>query len=135
MLLKNKRIFMIEDNLNNRAITQMLLEQQGARTAFERWGMDVIEKLEKFMPIDLILLDLMFPGGITGYDIFLNIRSYEQFRHIPIAAISASDPGMAISKTQEMGFNGYISKPINMMIFPQQILALLNGETVWDSHD
>jgi two-component system, chemotaxis family, sensor kinase CheA len=135
MLLKNKRIFMIEDNLNNRAITQMLLEQQGARTAFERWGTDVIDKLEKFMPIDLILLDLMFPGGVSGYDIFLDIRRHEEFQHIPIAAVSAADPGMAISKTQELGFNGYISKPINFMTFPKQILSLINGESFWDVHD
>lgn len=135
MLLKHKRIFIIEDNLNNRAITQMILEQQGARTAFERWGPDAVEKLEKFLPVDLILLDLMFPGGITGYDIFEAIRGTEALRHIPIVAVSAADPSVAIAKTQELGFNGYISKPIQFTGFPKQILAVLNGESVWDSHD
>lgn len=135
MLLKNKRIFIIEDNLNNRAITQTVLEQQGARTAFERWGTDVVEKIEKFMPVDLILLDLMFPNGVTGYDIFTEIRNHDPLRRIPIVAVSAADPGEAISRTQELGFNGYISKPIHFTNFPKQLLAILSGDAVWDFND
>lgn len=131
--LNNKRIFLIEDNLGNRAIMQTLLESQGAKTNFERWGIDTIAKLEAFHPVDIILLDLMLPRGVTGYDIFSEIRNHHQLKHVPIVAVSASDASSAIPKTRSMGFNGFISKPIDYDRFPEQIIAILKNQPVWDA--
>jgi len=134
MLLKGKRIFLVEDNLANRAIEQLLLEQQGARTAIERWGTNTIESLRSFMPVDIILLDLMFPNGVTGYDIFDQIRAHNEFDNIPVIAVSASDPSSAISRTREQGFDGFISKPVRFDQFPKQIAKALEGEGIWDGN-
>jgi two-component system cell cycle response regulator DivK len=131
MHLLNKRIFLVEDNVANVVIEQMLLERQGAKTAMERWGLDTIKRLRKFMPVDLIILDLMFPDNITGYDIFNDIRAHSEFDGIPIVAVSASDPSVSIPRTKEHGFNGFISKPVNFDLFPQQIGEILDGERVW----
>ena len=130
-VLKDKRIFIIEDDLSNRVIMQMLLEQAGARVAFERWGKESVAKLEAFAPVDIILLDLMFPQGVTGYDIFDNIRAEEDFNAIPIVAVSASDSSEAIPKTKEKGFRGFIPKPVSYDEFPNQIAKILAGETIW----
>jgi CheY-like chemotaxis protein len=131
-LLQNKRIFLVEDNLGNRAIMQMILEQHGAKIGFERWGTETVSRLKNFEPIDLILLDLMFPNNITGYEIFENIRQNHEFRHVPIVAVSASEPAVSIPKTQAHGFAGFLPKPIDIDKFPKQIAAILRNEPVWD---
>ena len=131
MQLRNKRIFVVEDNLQNRVIMQTLLEQHGATTAFDRWGVATVEQLKRFAPIDLILLDLMYPNNITGFDIYQQIRAESEFLHIPIIAVSAMDASVAIPRTQALGFAGFIAKPINYDRFPRQIAAILNGEPVW----
>jgi two-component system cell cycle response regulator DivK len=131
-LLQNKRIFLVEDNLGNRAIMQMILEQHGAKISFERWGTDTVSRLKVFEPVDLILLDLMFPQGITGYDVFDNIRQHTEFRHVPIVAVSASEPALSIPKTQAHGFAGFLPKPIDIDKFPKQVAAILRNEPVWD---
>jgi CheY-like chemotaxis protein len=132
VLLTGKRIFCIEDDNKNRAITQMILEREGAVIGFERWGRgELLAKLDAFMPVDLILLDLMLPHGVTGYDVFDAIRSNPAFEAIPIAALSASDPALEVPKTQARGFAGFISKPVSMTTFPQQVVALLSGERIW----
>ena len=74
MLLKGKRIFLTEDNLTNRSVIQLLLERDGAIFAFERWGTETTERLQKFAPVDIILLDLMLPDG-RGID-FLRARRH-----------------------------------------------------------
>jgi CheY-like chemotaxis protein len=130
--LQDKRIFIIEDNLSNRAIMQILLEQNGAKTSFERWGTETLPRLKAFAPVDIILLDLMFPRGVTGYDLFEQIRKDNQFIAVPIVAVSASEPSEAIPKTKEKGFSGFISKPVDYDRFPEQIIAILNKEPVWD---
>jgi CheY-like chemotaxis protein len=129
--LKGRRIFIVEDNLTNRAIMQLMIEQHGGAVAFERWGQDTVERLRGFMPADLILLDLMFPGGVTGYDIFDRIRADESFAHIPIVAVSASDPSTSIPLTKQKGFTGFISKPIEYELFVKQMLKILAGQPVW----
>ncbi len=131
--LKDKRIFYIEDNVSNLALVQMILEQQGAKVYFERWGneADIINRLKSFMPVDLILLDLMFAGNISGYDIFDQLRQVPDFDHIPIATVSAADPSIEMPKARAKGFAGYISKPVKLIMFPQQVADLINGQHVW----
>jgi CheY-like chemotaxis protein len=131
MLLKNKRVFIVEDNLANRKITQMLLEKHGAQVAFERWGRETCRLLEGFAPVDIILLDLMFPDNITGYDVYDAIRALPKFAEVPIVAVSASDSAVAIPMTRDKGFAGFIAKPIDFFMFPQQVAAMIRGEHIW----
>jgi two-component system chemotaxis sensor kinase CheA len=131
MLLKGKRIFIVEDNVANRSIMQLLLEREGAIVAFERWGRETCERLRAFAPVDIILLDLMFPDGITGFDVFDQIKACGGFSDIPIVAVSAEEPDIAIPEAQTKGFNGFIGKPINRMYFARQIASILNGEKIW----
>jgi CheY-like chemotaxis protein len=131
MHLKNKRVFIVEDNLQNRAIMQTLLEQNGALVAFDRWGVTTVEQLKRFTPVDVILLDLMYPNKITGFDIYKQIRAELEFASVPIIAVSAMDTSIAIPRTQALGFAGFITKPINYERFPRQVASVLNGEPVW----
>lgn len=112
---------------------QLLLEMQGVEISFERWGIDTMKRLERFAPVDLILLDLMFPGGITGYDVFDQIRANPDYATIPIIAVSASEPAISIPKTKAKGFKGFIAKPINFDAFPEQIRLILNGQEIWEA--
>lgn len=130
--LQGKRIFYIEDDIKNRSIVQMILEREGVNFGFERWGRDAtIPALQAFGHIDLILLDLMFPGNISGYDIFERIREDPEFNGVPIVAISAADAAIEMPKTRDLGFDGYISKPISLSSFGSIIAELLEGKMVW----
>lgn len=129
--LEGKRIFIVEDNLTNRAIMQLLIEQQNGKVAFERWGVDTLKRLKAFAPVHLVLLDLMFPGGVTGFDVFDQIRTDLNFQSVPIVAVSAMDASVAIPQVRDRGFQGFIAKPIEYDTFIPQVLKLLNGENVW----
>lgn len=130
-ILDNRRIFMVEDNIENRAIMTMILERNGAETAFERWGRNSIMQLRAFAPVDVILLDLMLPNGASGYDIFDQIRALPEFANTPIVAVSASDYSTALPRARAKGFDGYIAKPVDYDLFPQQIAQIINREMVW----
>lgn len=132
MLLKDKRIFYIEDDLKNRSIVQAILEQAGARFSFERWGKDeTLQRLHDFSPVDIILLDLMFPDHVSGYDIYARIRADSQFAAVPILIVSAADPAIEMPKARKLGLSGFIAKPIDFRLFPQQIADCLAGQAVW----
>jgi CheY-like chemotaxis protein len=132
MNLSGKRIFLVEDNQGNAAIIQLLLEQERAVVLRGRWGgLDTLNLLEKHLPIDIILMDLMLPNGITGYDVFDEIRARPGMENIPIIAVSASDYSTAIPQTQAKGFNGFIAKPLAFNLFASQVRDVLDGKSVW----
>lgn len=131
MLLKDRRIFVVEDNLDNRVITRIALLRQGAVLEFDRWGHETLLRLNIFAPVDVILLDLMFPNHISGYTIFEKIHSEPAYTEVPIIAVSAADPARAIPKCRELGFKGFIAKPIDDDLFAEQIVKILNGQEVW----
>jgi CheY-like chemotaxis protein len=131
MLLENRRIFVIEDNLENRMITRITLNQHGARMEFDSWGIHVLAHLRAFAPVDVIIVDLMFPNGVTGYKLFEDIRKEIDYTDVPIVAVSAADPNTAIPRCREMGFAGFIAKPIDDELFPEQIASIIEGKQVW----
>jgi CheY-like chemotaxis protein len=130
MLLSDKRIFIVEDNPGNLAVETLYLERHGAQVKFVRWGKDAIEKLTKALPIDIILMDLMLPGDISGFDVFLKLKEIPELASIPVVAVSASDPDVAMPKAAQMGFSGFISKPVSPRI-AQQVATVLGGKKVW----
>ena len=135
MILKNKHLFIVEDNPANRVVYQIMMMRNGAKVTFDRWGQDTIAKMKQSGTIHLIILDLMLPKGNSGFDIFDDIRAVLDYSDIPIVAVSASDPASAIPKAQQLGFSGFIAKPINDDIFPDQILRLMAGEKIWYAGD
>jgi len=80
----------------------------------------------------MILLDLMLARGNNGYDFFQAIRALPQFTYTPIVAVSATDASKGIPRAQADGFSGFIAKPIDSDLFPQQLAHILQGRAIWE---
>jgi CheY-like chemotaxis protein len=129
--LRDKHIFIIEDNTENRLIFQLIFMKHEAQTGFDRWGTEAISRMRNVTHIDLIILDLMLSDGVSGFDIFWQIRGVARFADTPIVAVSAMEPAIAVPKVQKLGFDGFIAKPIDKLLFPLQIASIIQGEKVW----
>ncbi len=130
MLLSGRRIFIVEDNAGNLAIATVHLRTQGASVFYERWGYETPNVISRFLPIHLILMDLMFPNNVSGFDVFDQIKKLPALAHIPVIVVSAADPDEAMPIAREKGFAGFISKPISASITRYVHLAL-QGKPVW----
>lgn len=131
MGLEGKHIFIVEDDVHNRLVYKLLLFGHGATVDFEGWGPDAIRHLKKLAKVDLIILDLMLQRGKSGYEIFAEIRKLHEYDDVPIVAVSAAEPGVAIASTREQGFSGFVAKPIDQCRFPKQIEQIMEGKEVW----
>ncbi len=130
-MLHNKHLFIVEDNLENRVVLRIMLARHGARLEFDSWGTNTVNSIRAFMPVDLILMDLMLPRGNSGFLVADHIRTAPDLAQIPIVAVSAADPSVVIPKCREMGFAGFIAKPLDDELFPQQLASMLSGQKVW----
>lgn len=134
MLLRGKTIFISEDNPVNRMTFQYSLMAHGARIVFERFGPNATALATMTSNLDLIVLDLMLMRGVTGYQLFEELRQISELDHVPIVAVSAAEPTQAMAKCQELGFSGFIPKPIDEQEFPIQLARILDGEELWLGH-
>lgn len=130
MLLADKKILMFEDNFENITVQTAFLEKEGATVHLFLGGQ--LEDLIKFLPLDVIIMDLMLPGGISGFDFFQMIQANSKLASIPVVAVSAMEASQAVSKTKALGFAGFIAKPVDMDLFSHQIASIIAGEHVWD---
>lgn len=131
MLLKGTRIFIVEDNAFNHLVYQICFEGSGAIIDYDLHGRETLLFLKLRHFYDLIILDLALPLGKSGYDLFLEIRRLKDFKTTPIIAVSASEPAVAIPRLQDLGFSGFIPKPIYQDLFVTQIAQILAGEQLW----
>jgi len=130
MPLTAKHIFIVEDNVGNRSIMLTILQMAGAKTSFDQWGRQTVERLQKAGDVDMILMDLMLPNGLTGYDVFDQIKAIPELSNIPVVIVSASDPNVEMKKARAKGFQGFIPKPISYN-FPITLAAILAGQQIW----
>ena len=70
MLLAGKHVFLVEDNPTNLAVMSSILRQNGATVSFDHWGDTTLWNMMQLEHIDIILLDLMLPRQVSGYDIY-----------------------------------------------------------------
>ncbi|MBE0688561.1 MAG: response regulator, partial [Anaerolineae bacterium] len=75
----------------NQSIAKMILQSYGAHVELNRWGKNTVADIRATLPIDLILLDMMFPDSVSGFDIFAEICTQPEIQNIPIVAVTAMD--------------------------------------------
>lgn len=132
-LLGNRRIFIVEDSVTNMAVFNMLLRDSGATIIQDFMNADTVNLLTNHLPIDIIIMDLTLRNGITGYELLRRVKAEAHLAAIPAIAVSGADPLAEIPRAQGEGFAGFIRKPIEPMLFAQQIADCLSGKPVWIS--
>lgn len=129
--LFNKRIFVVEDDVLNLYVISRPLTECGAQVYSNYNSIGIVAHIIEHLPIDVILLDIMLRNGINGYDIFLQLSQNPRLQNIPVVAVTSLDPESEIPKVKEMGFAGFISKPINARSFAQDVAGIINKDSKW----
>lgn len=121
-----KKILIVDDNQDSRELAVKVLKNRGYRTVEAVDGEEALEKAAAERP-DLILMDRSIPK-IDGYEVTRRLKSQEEFKDIPIVALTAHAMKGDREKALEAGCEGYISKPINIRELPELISSYLRGK-------
>ncbi len=68
------RILLVEDNREVAEATQRLLRDLGFETRWAQDGKEALALFEGGLPIDLVLSDIILPGGVSGLDLARTVR-------------------------------------------------------------
>jgi two-component system cell cycle response regulator DivK len=118
-----KVILYIEDDPANRILVRRVMEAQGYRVLEAENGMQGLEiaQMEQF---GAILIDIHMPE-MDGFEVMARLRAMPQTASVPIIALTAMVMKGDRERTLEAGCSGYIQKPIDVDLLPEQVAAVL----------
>jgi CheY-like chemotaxis protein len=127
-LLEGRRILVVEDDVRNVYALTNILEPRGAVVQIARNGQEAIAALDKSagdpaLPIDLVLMDVMMPV-MDGLTATREIRKRQDWRKLPIVALTAKAMPDDQQRCLEAGANDYMAKPLDV----EKLLSLVR---VW----
>ena len=120
---KEKPLMLIaEDNESNYFLFQAMLEDD--YELIHAWdGVEAIELYKKHNPA-LILMDINMPR-MDGYEATRELRKLTTT--VPIIAVTAYVFVSDRERIMEIGFNGYVSKPVDAVKLANEIENCMNG--------
>ncbi|WP_088894052.1 response regulator [Leptolyngbya ohadii] len=122
-VLAGKKVLIIDDDVRNIFALTSLLERYQMQIIFAENGRDGIEMLQANPGVNVVLMDIMMPE-MDGYETTVAIREINEFRNLPIIALTAKAMQGDREKCIEAGASDYITKPVDT----EQLVSLLR---VW----
>lgn len=119
-------VLVVEDNADNMLTIKALLDGRCSVIEAEN-GQEGIEMAHLHQP-HLILMDIALPL-MNGIEVLAELRKVLTLQNIPVIAVSASAMKGDREDFIALGFDGYISKPIDSVLFDKTINEFLNQKT------
>ncbi|HYK97715.1 MAG TPA: response regulator [Candidatus Acidoferrales bacterium] len=112
-------ILLVEDNEKNMKLARDLLQYHGFQTIEATNAEDGVALARERQP-KLVLMDIQLPGmdGVTALG---QLRADPTTARIPVCAMTASVMKEDRERFDKAGFDGFITKPIDVRLFPQQV--------------
>ena len=123
--MAGKKILLVEDNEVNRRLAEFLLRSQGYQVREATTAQEALEILKVERP-DLIIMDIQLPG-MDGLEATKKIKEQPALANIPVLAVTSYAMKGDREKALAAGCVGYITKPINKVIFIQEIATHLGN--------
>jgi CheY-like chemotaxis protein len=134
-MAKPKWILLVEDNPYDADLAMRVLSTNKSAKEVEvivaRDGVEALDCLHRqgsfqSRPSDpplLMLLDLKMPK-MDGLEVLRQVKADPELKSIPVVILTSSRETVDVSRSYELGANGYVVKPVNFDEFTTTITAL-----------
>lgn len=118
-------ILIVEDNDKNLKLARDLLRYHGFETIEATNAEEGIPLARERKP-RLVLMDIQLPG-MDGVSALERLRADARTADIPVVALTASVMKEDRERFDRAGFDGFITKPIDVKSFPEQIRGYIRA--------
>ena len=121
-----KRVLVVEDNELNLKLFCDLLRAHEFAAEPVRDGREAVARARDFQP-ELIVMDIQMPH-VSGYELIEELKRDDELRAVPIMAVTAYAGREDEERIRAAGADAYVSKPISLMRFVDEVNALVGAE-------
>lgn len=119
-------VLLIDDNNDICAYVRSILSNE-YNVLVAMCGDEGIKKAIKYLP-DIIISDIMMPGGISGFEVCRRLKTTHVTKDIPIIILTAWNMDDQRIKGYESGADAYLSKPFNSDVIKIRIKKLIEKQ-------
>jgi CheY-like chemotaxis protein len=107
-----KRVLIVDDQFELRKLVRMTLEGDDYELFEAVSGPHALEMAEIVLP-NLVILDVMMPGGLDGYAVCERLKSSTQLGSINVLMLTAKGQLADLAEGQRVRADAYLSKPFS----------------------
>jgi CheY-like chemotaxis protein len=127
--MTNPHALIIDDKTPNLEVLGGLLAAEGITYTAVKDPTKVSATLQELSQVDVVFCDLEMPK-LDGYQVLTILRNHLG-SSVPIIACTVHL--FEINNAREIGFDGFLGKPLDSDRFSGQIQRILAGRSVWES--
>lgn len=128
-------ILIVDDEVQVLAVAKAILEAHGFLASIAKSGEAALEILNQQQaeasPINVVVLDLSMPGGLSGFEVLERVRKQNQ--DLPIVACSGYFQDNAREMCQAIGFSDILPKPYTFDQLIASVRRCMAGEGQFQS--
>lgn len=117
----------IDDSPTNILVLQQLLSIEDVASVAISTTRDLAFQLDSITNIQVVFLDLEMPV-VDGYEALQTIKDHPNFTNARVIAYSVHVS--ELNRAMELGFDGFLGKPLSAEAFPNQLARIFQGEQV-----
>ncbi|HRE43532.1 MAG TPA: PleD family two-component system response regulator [Terricaulis sp.] len=125
------RILVVDDLEANRRLLEAKLTAEYYEVLLASRGEEAVQRAKREKP-DLILLDVMMPGGIDGFEACRRLKAQAETRHIPVVICTTLDDQTSRVRGLQAGAEDFVTKPIDDVHLMARVKNLLTLKVVTD---
>ncbi|HZT05828.1 MAG TPA: ATP-binding protein [Chloroflexota bacterium] len=118
-------VLIVDDDERNVRLARDALEVHGFRTLAAETAEDGIALTRRHLP-DLVLMDIQLPG-MNGIAAVMHLRADRATADVKVVALTAFAMKDEQERIASAGFDGYLTKPLNIKEFPVQVRELCSS--------
>ena len=118
-----KRVLIVEDQADIRQLIRMTLEFETLDIHEADNGDTGLEMARALRP-DLVLLDIMMPGSLDGFEVCTRIKRDPALQRMKVVILSARGQDNDIEQGRQSGSDDYLTKPFS----PKQLLNVVTTQ-------
>lgn len=123
------RILVVEDNDFNLKLVRDVLSFAGFDVVEARSAEQGVVLAGTSAP-DLVLMDLGLPG-MDGTEALQRLRAAPETASLRVVAVTAYAMQEDRDRARDAGFDGFLTKPLDIRALPEQVRGYLAGEAVF----
>jgi DNA-binding response OmpR family regulator len=125
-----KKILIVDDQATIRQLLEISLKTKDRNILLAASGEEALEIARGKKP-DLVIMDLMMPGGMDGFETIERLRNDVGIADCPVMILTAKDQQAERQRAAEMKVDDYLAKPFRLEDLFSRVTHLLEGCRTW----